>query len=144
VGIVAGVDEPSWTIGELAREFDVTLRSIRHYEDVGLIEPRRAGQSRVYSARDRVRLELILRGRRLGFTLAEIAHVLELYDDPPGEAGQLQFLLEDIARRRGDLLARQRDLDATLGEFDKLERRCRDDLARLTRGAGSRPRPAGP
>lgn len=143
MGIVAWVDEPSWTIGELAREFDITLRSIRHYEDVGLIEPGRAGRSRVYSARDRVRLELILRGRRLGFTLAEIAHVLELYDDPPGEAGQLEFLLEDIGRRRADLLVRRRDLDATLGELDELERRCRDDLARLT-GAAARPHPVGP
>jgi DNA-binding transcriptional MerR regulator len=122
----------TWSIGELAEEFDTTLRTIRHYEELGLISPARSGQQRVYAERDRVRLRLILRGKRLGFGLDEIAHILDLYDDPPGEAGQLEFLLADISRRRSDLLQRRADLDAVLGELDELAQRCRDDLARLS------------
>jgi DNA-binding transcriptional MerR regulator len=127
------MDQRTWTIGELAREFDTTLRTIRHYEDKGLLAPARNGQNRVYADRDRVRLQLILRGKRLGFTLDEIAHILDLYDDPPGEAGQLAFLVSDIERRRADLLQRRRDLDATLAELEELERRCRTDLSALRR-----------
>lgn len=123
----------TWSIGELAEEFDTTLRTIRHYEELGLIAPSRNGQQRVYAERDRVRLRLILRGKRLGFTLDEIAHILDLYDDPPGEAGQLEFLLADISRRRNDLLQRRDDLDAVLGELEELEQRCRADMTRLSR-----------
>jgi DNA-binding transcriptional MerR regulator len=119
----------TWSIGELAAQFETTLRTIRHYEELGLLTPGRNGQQRVYTERDRVRLQLILRGKRLGFTLEEIAHILDLYDDPPGEAGQLEFLLADIQRRRADLLRRRADLDATLAELDELERRCHCDLA---------------
>ncbi|HET9649198.1 MAG TPA: MerR family DNA-binding transcriptional regulator [Microlunatus sp.] len=121
----------TWSIGELAGQFDTTLRTIRHYEELGLLSPGRNGQQRVYTERDRVRLELILRGKRLGFTLEEIAHILGLYDDPPGEAGQLEFLLTDIRRRRADLLQRRADLDAVLSELNDLERRCRSDLDAL-------------
>jgi DNA-binding transcriptional MerR regulator len=121
----------TWSIGELADEFQTTLRAIRHYEELGLLAPGRNGQQRIYTERDRVRLQLILRGKRLGFTLDEIAHILDLYDDPPGEAGQLEFLVADIQRRRADLLRRRADLDATLAELDDLERRCRSDLAAL-------------
>jgi DNA-binding transcriptional MerR regulator len=121
----------TWSIGELAAQFETTLRTIRHYEELGLLTPSRNGQQRVYTERDRVRLQLILRGKRLGFTLEEIAHILDLYDDLPGEAGQLEFLLADIQRRRADLLRRRADLDATLAELDDLERRCRSDLARF-------------
>jgi DNA-binding transcriptional MerR regulator len=121
----------TWSIGELAAQFETTLRTIRHYEELGLLTPSRNGQQRVYTERDRVRLQLILRGKRLGFTLEEIAHILDLYDDLPGEAGQLEFLLADIQRRRADLLRRRADLDATLAELEDLERRCRSDLARF-------------
>ncbi len=121
----------TWSIGELADQFDTTLRTIRHYEELGLIRPGRNGRQRVYAERDRVRLQLILRGKRLGFTLEEIAHIIDLYDDPPGEAGQLEFLLSEIERRRSDLLQRRADLDAVLAELDDLETRCRTDLEAL-------------
>ena len=80
------MSDRTWTIGELAAEFGTTLRTIRFYEDQGLLAPERAGTARVFHDRDRVRLQLILRGKRLGFTLAEIAHILGLYDETPGRA----------------------------------------------------------
>lgn len=122
----------TWTIGELAAEFDTTLRTIRFYEDEGLLTPQRAGSARVFRDRDRVRLQLILRGKRLGFTLAEIAHVLGLYDETPGERGQLEFLLADIAGRRTVLLDKRRDLDEALADLADLEARCRADLDSLS------------
>jgi len=123
----------TWTIGELAREFGVTLRTIRFYEDQGLLAPERQGQARIFHDRDRVRLQLIMRGRRLGFTLDEIAHVINMYDETPGEAGQLEFLINDIGRRRAALLQKRRDLDESLAELDELEAKCRQDLRSLSR-----------
>jgi DNA-binding transcriptional MerR regulator len=123
----------TWTIGELAAEFDTTLRTIRFYEDQGLLTPERVGTTRIFHDRDRVRLQLILRGKRLGFTLAEIAHVLDLYDETPGERGQLEFLIADIGRRRSALLEKRRDLDEALAELAVLEERCRADLELLER-----------
>ena len=122
----------SWTIGELADDFQTTLRTIRFYEDRGLLAPERRGQVRVFHERDRVRLQLILRGKRLGFTLDETAAVIDMYDASPGEAGQLQFLLVDVAQRRETLLHKRADLDAALAELTELETRCRADLERLT------------
>jgi DNA-binding transcriptional MerR regulator len=121
----------TWTIGELAREFDVTLRTIRFYEDRGLLAPERQGRTRIFHDRDRVRLQLIMRGRRLGFTLDQIAHVINMYDETPGEAGQLEFLINDIGRRRAALLQKRRDLDEALTELNALEARCRQDLQAL-------------
>jgi DNA-binding transcriptional MerR regulator len=121
----------TWTISELAAEFDTTLRTIRFYEDVGLLTPQRGGTTRVFHDRDRVLLQLILRGKRLGFTLAEIAHVLGLDDETPGERGQLEFLIADIGKRRSALLEKRRDLDEALAELAALEERCRADLAGL-------------
>ncbi len=125
----------SWTITELAEEFGVTLRTLRHYEDVGLIHPERRGTARVYHQRDRIRLELILRGKRLGFALPEIATIVNMYDQPPGESGQLEYLLAQIAVRREELAQRRRDIDDTLAELADVERRCRDDLRALRGGA---------
>ncbi|HEY5820811.1 MAG TPA: MerR family DNA-binding transcriptional regulator [Propionibacteriaceae bacterium] len=121
----------TWAIGELATEFDTTLRTIRFYEDSGLLNPERRGQTRIFHDRDRVRLQLILRGKRLGFTLAEIAQIVNMYDETPGERGQLAFLIGDIEARRHALLQKRRDLDEALAELDELEHRCRTDLARL-------------
>lgn len=121
----------TWTIADLAEEFAVTHRTIRHYEDRGLLSPERRGTVRVFHPRDRVRLELVLRGRRLGFSLEEIATIVDMYDEQPGEAGQLHYLLERIAGRRRDLEQRRRDIQATLAELDEVERRCRQDLAAL-------------
>ena len=128
----------TWSISELAAEFDTTLRTIRFYEDRGLVTPERRGQHRIFHDRDRVRLSLVLRGKRLGFTLDEVAEVLDMYDQTPGEAGQLEFLVRDIAARRADLLRKRADLEASLRELDELEVRCRADLARLDPGASSR------
>src|SRR5256885_15556779 len=98
----------SYGIADLAREFDVTTRTIRFYEDEGLIAPKRQGQRRIFSARDRVRLRLILRGKRLGFSLGEIRDIIDLYDRAPGGVGQLRFFIGKIRERRA-ALERQRD-----------------------------------
>jgi DNA-binding transcriptional MerR regulator len=121
----------TWTIAEVAAEFGVTLRTIRFYEDRGLLAPERRGTQRIFHPRDRVRLALILRGKRLGFSLDEIATIVDMYDAEPGEAGQLEYLLEQITRRRAELEQRRRDIDQTLAELAEVETRCRDDLRRL-------------
>jgi DNA-binding transcriptional MerR regulator len=130
---MSGTDlEQTWSIADLASEYDVTLRTIRHYEDVGLLSPERRGTTRVFHNRDRIRLALILRGKRLGFSLDEIATIVNMYDEQPGEAGQLQYLIEQIDVRRAALLQRRRDIEETLAELERVEARCREDLARLT------------
>jgi DNA-binding transcriptional MerR regulator len=121
----------TWSITELAEEFGVTLRTIRHYEDVGLITPERRGSSRVFHTRDRIRLQLILRGKRLGFSLPEIRTIVNMYDEQPGEAGQLQYLLDQIDVRRAELDQLRRDIDETMAELAHVEQRCREDLAAL-------------
>ncbi len=122
----------TWSITELAEEHDVTLRTLRHYEDVGLISPERRGTRRVFHQRDRIRLRLILRGKRLGFTLPEIATIVNMYDDQPGEAGQLQFLIDQIEVRRAELRQRLRDIEDTMAELAEVESRCREHLAKLS------------
>ena len=117
----------------LASEFDVTTRTIRFYEGEGLLSPRREGQSRVYRQRDRVRLRLILRGKRLGFSLREVQEMLDLYDAPEGETGQLRHFIAKMRARREDLRAQRRDIDQVLSELDALEARCNELLE--TRGA---------
>ena len=121
----------TWSITELAQEFGVTLRTLRHYEDVGLLSPERRGSRRVFHPRDRVRLQLILRGRRLGFSLPEIRTIVNMYDEQPGEAGQLHYLLEQIEVRRAELDRLRRDIDDTWRELDEVADRCRQDLAAL-------------
>src|SRR3954469_18647468 len=121
--------QTTWSITELAEEFGVTLRTIRHYEDVGLITPERRGSSRVFPPRDRIRLQLILRGKRLGFSLPEIRTIVNMYDEQPGEAGQLQYLLDQIEVRRDELEQMRRDIDDTMVELDRVAVRCHEDLA---------------
>jgi DNA-binding transcriptional MerR regulator len=121
----------TWSITELAEEFGVTLRTLRHYEDVGLLSPERRGTTRVFHNRDRVRLALILRGKRLGFSLNEITRIVNMYDEQPGEAGQLEYLLDQIDVRRAELAQRRRDIEQTLVELAQVETRCREDLAAL-------------
>ena len=120
-----------WTIGEVAAEHGVTHRTVRFYEDQGLIRPERRGTHRLYHPRDRVRLALILRGKRLGFDLAEIRRIVDMYDEDPGEAGQLRYLIDQIAARRSELEQRRRDIDLTLAELDDVEQRCRQSLQSL-------------
>ena len=118
----------TYGIAELAREFGVTPRTIRFYEAEGMLSPARDGQRRVYRPRDRTRLKLILRGRRLGFSLAEVREIVDLYDAPPGEAGQLEFLVEKIAARRAELEAKRADIDASLDDLQAVGRNCRKRL----------------
>jgi len=124
-------DQRDMTIAELARAMDVTPRTIRFYEAEGMISPERRGTQRVFHTRDQVRLKLILRGKRLGFTLAEIRDIIDLYDQAPGERGQLDFFLEKITERREDLEQKRRDIALTLRELAQVEQRCRERLEEL-------------
>lgn len=128
----------TWTIAQIAEEFGVSHRTVRYYEDKGLVTPERRGTARIFHPRDHVRLALILRGKRLGFPLDEIRRIVDMYDDQPGEAGQLTYLLGQIGDRRAELEQRRHDVEAALAELDELERRCRDDLASL-RSASTSP-----
>lgn len=121
----------TWTIAQIAAEFGVTHRTVRFYEDQGLISPERRGTQRVFHPRDRVRLALVLRGKRLGFDLGQIRRIVDMYDQEPGEAGQLRYLLDQIAERRAELEQRRHDIELTLAELDDVERRCRAALATL-------------
>lgn len=115
----------TYSIGELAQEFEVTTRAIRFYEDQGLLSPARNGQARVYSIRDRVRLKLVLRGKRLGFSLGEIGGMLDLYDADPSEVGQLQYFVSKLDERRAQLNQQQQDIQVTLKELDDIEAQCK-------------------
>ena len=123
--------QEQFSISELAQEFDVTTRAIRFYEDEGLLEPHRQGRQRVYSSRDRVRLKLILRGKRLGFSRSEIGDIIDMYDSEPGEAGQLQYFIEKISVRRKTLKQQRDDIEVTLKELDSIEKQCRKSMTHL-------------
>lgn len=117
------ISEREYSISDLAKEFGITARSIRHYEDEKLISPERRGVHRIYSARDRVRLQLILRGKRLGFSLAEIREIIDLYDLPEGKQKQAKLLVELIQKRRDALLQQRKDIEHMLKELDMLEQK---------------------
>ena len=124
-------DATPYSISDLAQEFNLTTRAIRFYEDEGLLQPGRSGRRRVYGTRDRVRLKLILRGKRLGFSLSEVRDIIEMYDLDSGEAGQLSYFLEQIQQRREALEQQRHDTDLTLEELDNIESQCRGRLAAL-------------
>ena len=119
----------TFSIAELSREFDITPRTLRFYEDRGLLSPARTGTKRVYSERDRTRLKLALRGRRLGLTVEECREIIDLYE-PDGRRNRQQLLrlCEAIRAHRARLLAKFRDLEATLAAMDEVERRCLEAL----------------
>ena len=123
------------TIGDLAQEFGVTTRTIRFYEEKGLLNPQRDGPHRRYSAGDRTKLRLILRGKRLGLTLDESAEIIGMYGSPGNNRRQLETLLHRIGEKRAELLARRRELDAMLQEMDQAERKCRSALEQLESGS---------
>ena len=133
----AASDPRTWTIAQIADEFGVTHRAVRHYEELGLISPERRGTVRIYRRRERTRLNLILRGRRLGFLLDEIRTIINLYDEPRGQASQLTYVLDQINARRADLERRRRDLEDALKELDDFEQRCHADLRQLNGSSGS-------
>jgi DNA-binding transcriptional MerR regulator len=120
----------TFTISELAREFGVTTRAIRFDENQGLLQPRREGQRRIYSRRDRTRLKLTLRGRRIGMTLAEIQEVFTLYDSSAnGETRQLERYLRILEQKRESLLRQRQDIDDALRELEDSAAHCRAALA---------------
>lgn len=110
-----------FTITQLTQEFDITTRTLRFYEAQGLVTPQRRGRQRLYTPGDRTRIKLILRGKRLGFSLAEIKELIGMYGSAPGESGQLRLLMERIADRRAELMEKQRDIELTLLELDDVE-----------------------
>ena len=121
-----------WTVGELADDLGVTTRTLRFYEAEGLISPRRSGANRIYDARDRTRLKLILRGKRFGMTLAEIREIVNMYDGATSsERRQLEKLLGRLDDIAADLRARQADLRRTLGEVSDVADQCRARLAEI-------------
>lgn len=120
------------SISELASEFDVTTRSIRFYEDQGLLHPTRRGQTRIYSSKDRVRLKLILRGKRLGFSLAETRELFDLWDETlSGSEKQLNLMLRTITTKRAELEQQLNDIAMVQLELDSAETRCREALTEL-------------
>ncbi|WP_041207625.1 MerR family transcriptional regulator [Aeromonas jandaei] len=120
-----------YSISELAREFDITTRSIRFYEDQGLLNPAREGQTRIYSKQDRVRLKLTLRGKRLGFSLAEIRELFDLYDADKSSRTQLQTMLGLVTDKRETLQQQMEDIRMVLLELDAAEQRCQQALNQL-------------
>jgi len=123
--------EATFTITQLAQEFDITTRAIRFYEDQNLLSPKRRGQTRIYDQRDRTRLKLILRGKRLGFSLAEVGGIINMYDSEPGEKAQLDFFIAKIRERCAMLKQQREDIEVTLEELDAVEKRCHARLKEL-------------
>ena len=119
-----------FSISELSREFDVTPRAIRFYEDQGLLSPRRDGQRRIYTARDRTRLKLTLRGKRLGLTLSEIRELIDMYEPGRDERPQLTRFLAVLESHKAALLQQRADIEAQLTEIQAFEKRVRKQLKR--------------
>lgn len=120
-----------YTITELTREFGVSTRTLRFYEDEGLINPERRGRTRLFRPADRRLIQEILRGRRIGFTIAEIREIIRVYKDPPGEVGQLELLMGKVNEKREELRQKRRDIEETLAELDNVEEACLTRLAEI-------------
>jgi DNA-binding transcriptional MerR regulator len=125
MALVRSTMSTTYTISELAKEFGVTTRTIRFYEDQGLLSPKREGTARVFSGRDRVRLKLALRGKRLGFSIAEIRELFELYDVSRDEKKQLEEFLSRLDRRRAHLEQQREDIEVMLNEINFFANQCR-------------------
>ncbi len=117
-----------YTVTELADELGITPRTIRFYETKGLIKPRRAGTTRVYTHRERARMLLILRGKRLGFSLADVREYLDLYDADPSQLKQLRLLTQKIERRISELEQQREDLETALQELNEIRQECLANL----------------
>ncbi|MDP5031813.1 MAG: MerR family DNA-binding transcriptional regulator [Paraglaciecola sp.] len=122
----------TFSIGELAKALDITPRSIRFYEEQGLLNPERQGQNRVYFKKDKVRLKLILRGKRLGFSLAETKTLFELYDSNQNSKAQLETMLLMTTEKRRHMLQQLEDIQMLMNELDEVESRCKEELAALS------------
>ena len=121
-------ERTEFSISELAREFDVTPRAIRFYEDQGLLSPRRDGQRRIYTPRDRTRLKLTLRGKRLGLSLSEIRELIDMYEPGRDERPQLKRFLAVLESHKSALLQQRADLEAQLSELQAFEKKVRKRL----------------
>ena len=121
-------ERAEFSISELAREFEVTPRAIRFYEDHGLVAPRRDGQRRIYSARDRTRLKLTLRGKRLGLTLSEIRELIDMYEPGRDQRPQLERFLAVLESHKASLLQQRADIEAQLEEIQGFERKVKKRL----------------
>jgi len=126
-------ERAEYSIGELAREFDITPRAIRFYEDQGLLAPRRVGQRRIYAPRDRTRLKLTLRGKRLGLTLSEVRELIDMYEPGRDERPQLERFLTVLAQHRTALEQQRTDIEAQLSEIGLFEKRIRQRLGARNR-----------
>jgi len=124
----------TYTIGELAEEFCITSRALRLYEEEGLLDPRREGTRRIYNERNRVRLRLILRGKRLGWSLSEIRESFDLYDSSLGEEAQLLLMLEKLRQRRDSLMEQQTDIDNALQDLQRITADAEQALQELQSG----------
>lgn len=134
----------TFTISELAQEFGVTTRTIRFYEEKGLIHPLRDGQRRLYSPADRVRIKLILRGKRIGMTLQESVDLIDMYDPQHNNAPQLHSLINTVAQRRATLLQQKKDIDDMLAGLDEVQSLCEQALGkRGNKVAGARKKMTG-
>jgi DNA-binding transcriptional MerR regulator len=120
-----------YTITELTREFGVSTRTLRFYEDEGLVLPVRRGRTRLFRPADRHIIRQILRGKRLGFSINEIREIIKMYKEPPGEVGQLQLMVKRIEEKREELRQKRRDLEDTLAELDQAEEACVERMAEL-------------
>lgn len=120
-----------YTITELTREFDISTRTLRFYEDEGLLHPVRRGRTRLFRPADRHLVRQILRGRRLGFSINEIREIVQMYKEPPGEVGQLKLMITRIEEKRENLRQKRRDLEDTLEELGQAEEACVERLAEL-------------
>ena len=127
---IEATEPTEFSISELAQEFDVTPRAIRFYEDHGLLAPTRAGQRRIYSPRDRTRLKLTLRGKRLGLTLSEIRELIDMYEPGRDARPQLERFLAVLESHRASLLQQRADIQAQLAEIQSFEKRVKKQLRR--------------
>jgi DNA-binding transcriptional MerR regulator len=126
------MSEQTFSIGELAKSMDITPRSIRFYEEQGLLNPTRNGQNRIYLKKDQVRLKLILRGKRLGFSLAETKTLFNLYDSHKNSKVQLEAMLQMTAEKRAYMQQQLEDIEMLKAELEDVEARCQDELNVLT------------
>jgi DNA-binding transcriptional MerR regulator len=128
---IVAVVKKYYSITELTREFGVSTRTLRFYEDEGLIHPERRGRTRLFRPADRALIQEILRGRRIGFTIAEIREIIQVYKEPPGEIGQLKLLMKRVDEKRDELRQKRKDIEDTLAELDNVEEACLTRLAEI-------------
>ncbi|GAA0602117.1 MerR family DNA-binding transcriptional regulator [Paenochrobactrum glaciei] len=120
-----------YTITELTREFGISTRTLRFYEDEGLLQPERRGRTRLFRPADRHLLRQILRGKRLGFSIAEIRDIIRMYSEPPSDIEQLKLLVRHVNEKRDELTQKRRDIEETLSELERIEEICIERIAEL-------------